>query len=82
MDKANKNGNQLLDFISENEQITLNSHFLKKTSKLWTFTYPAQITSAQIGFILKNKKWLKSAINCETYNYFVQISSDYRVVAF
>ena len=60
-DKTNRNGNLLLDLISENEQIPLNSHFLKKTSKLWTFMYPDQ-TRAQIDFILVNKKWVKSAI--------------------
>ena len=77
--ETNENGNLLLDLTVENEMIPLNSHFLKKASKLWTFTYPNQ-TRAQIDYILINKKWVKSATNCQAYNSFAQIGSDHRVV--
>ena len=77
--ETNRNGNLLLDLVIENEQIPLNSHFLKKNSKLWTFTYPNR-SRAQIDYILINKKWVKSATNCQAYNSFVQIGSDHKVV--
>ena len=78
-DKTSRNGDLLLDLISENEQVSLNSHFLKKNSKLWTFTYPDK-TKAHIDYILINRKWVKSAIDCQAYNSFMQIGSDHRVV--
>ena len=77
--ETNRNGNLLLDLAIENEQIPLNSYFLKKNSKLWTFTYPNQ-SRTQIDYILINKKWVKSATNCQTYNSFAQIGSDHKVV--
>ena len=79
LEETNKNGDLLLDLIVENEMIPLNPHFRKKDSKLWTFTYPNQ-TRAQIDYILINKKWVKSATNCQAYNSFTQIGSDHRVV--
>ncbi len=75
---TNKNGNLLLDLTVENELIPLNSYFLKKKNKLWTFTYPNK-ARAQIDYILINKKWVKSATNCQAYNSFAQIGSDHRV---
>ncbi len=75
--ETNRNGNLLLDLAIENEQIPLNSYFLKKNSKLWTFTYPNQ-SRAQIDYIFINKKWVKSATNCQAYNSFVQIGSDHK----
>ena len=77
--ETNKNGNLLLDLTVENEMIPLNTYFLKKASKLWTFTCPNH-TRALIDYILINKKWVKSATDCQAYNSFAQIGSDHRVV--
>ena len=47
--------------------------------KLWTYTNPNN-AKAQIGYILINKKWINSALNCEAYSSFEGESSDERIV--
>ena len=47
--------------------------------KLWTDTYPNN-TKAQIDYILMNKKWINSALYCESYSSFESVSSDHRIV--
>ena len=47
--------------------------------KLWTYTY-AKNSKAQIDYVLINKKWKNSAINCEAYSSFEGVSSDHRIV--
>ena len=37
--------------------------------KLWTYTYTNN-AKAQIDYILINKKWINSALNCEAYSSF------------
>ena len=51
----------------------------KKEGKLWTYTY-ANNNKAQIDYVLINKKWRYSAINCEAYSSFEGVSSDHRKV--
>ena len=51
----------------------------KKAGKLWTYTY-ANNSKAQIDYVLINKKWKNSAINCEAYSSFEGVSSDHRIV--
>ena len=47
--------------------------------KLWTYTY-ANNTKAQIDYVLMNKKWKNSAMNCEEYSPFEGVSTDHRIV--
>ena len=51
----------------------------KKGGKLWTYTY-ANNTKAQIDYVLINKKWKNSAMNCEAYSSFEGVSTDHRIV--
>ena len=51
----------------------------KREGKLWTYTY-ANNTKALIDYILINKKWKNSAINCESHSSFEGVSSDHRIV--
>ena len=51
----------------------------KKEGKLWTYTY-ANNSKAQIDYVLINKKWKNSAMNCEAYSSFEGVSSDHRIV--
>ena len=51
----------------------------KVGGKLWTYTY-AKNSKAQIDYVLINKKWKNSAINCEAYSSFEGVSSDHRIV--
>ena len=76
---SNRNGKMFGDFLKENKMLCLNTKFQKKLGKRWTFTYPNGI-KAQLDYILINKKWSNSAINCQPYNSFDCVSSDHRIV--
>ena len=76
---SNSNGQHLTDFVIENRLTCLNTNYQKREGKLWT--YPcANNSKAQIDYVLINKKWKNSAINCEAYSSFEGVSSDHRLV--
>ena len=66
---SNRNGQHLTDFMIENRLACLNTNYQKREGKLWTYTY-ANNTKAQIDYVLINKKWKNSAMNCEAYSSF------------
>ena len=76
---SNRNGLHLIDFMIENRLTCLNTNFQKREGKLWTYTY-ANKSKAQIDYVLINRKWENSAMNCETYSSFESVSSDHRIV--
>ena len=76
---SNRNGQHLTDFMIENRLACLNTNYQKREGKLWTYTY-ANNTKAQIDYILINKKWKNSALNCEAYSSFEGGSTDHRIV--
>ena len=76
---SNRNGQHLTDFMIENRLACLNTNYQKREGKLWTYTY-ANNTKAQIDYVLINKKWKNSAINCEAYSSFEGVSTDHRIV--
>ena len=76
---SNRNGQHLTDFMIENRLTCLNTNYQKRESKLWTYTY-ANNTKAQIDYVLINKKWKNSALNCEAYSSFEGVSTDHRIV--
>ena len=76
---SNRNGQHLTDFIIENRLACLNTNYQKREGKLWTYTY-ANNTKAQIDYVLINKKWKNSALNCEAYSSFEGMSTDHRIV--
>ena len=76
---SNRNGQHLTDFMIENRLTCLNTNYQKREGKLWTYTY-ANNSKAQIDYVLINKKWENSAMNCETYSSFEGVSSDHRIV--
>ena len=59
--------------------LCLNTNYQKREGKLWTYTY-ANNTKAQIDYVLINKKWKNSAMNCEAYSSFEGVSTDHRIV--
>ena len=63
----------------ENRLACLNTNYQKREGKLWTYTY-ANNTKAQIDYVLINKKWKNSALNCEAYSSFEGVSTDHRIV--
>ena len=75
---SNRNGEHLTGFSLENRLIFLNSKS-QKSGELWTHTY-ATNAKAQIDYMLINKKWINSALNCEAYSYFEGISFDHKIV--
>ena len=76
---SNRNGQHLTDFMIENRLVCLNTNYQKREGKLWTYTY-ANNTKAQIDYVLINKKWKNSAMNCEAYSSFEGVSTDHRIV--
>ena len=76
---SNRNGQHLRDFMIENRLACLNTNYQKREGKLWTYTY-ANNTKAQIDYVLINKKWKNSAMNCEAYSSFEGVSTDHRIV--
>ena len=74
---SNRNGQHLTDFMIENRLACLNINYQKREGKLWTYTY-ANNTKAQIDYVLINKKWKNSALNCEAYSSFEGVSTDHR----
>ena len=76
---SNRNGQHLTDFMIKNRLACLNTNYQKREGKLWTYTY-ANNTKAQIDYVLINKKWKNSAMNCEAYSSFEGVSTDHRIV--
>ena len=76
---SNRNGQHQTDFMIENRLACLNTNYQKREGKLWTYTY-ANNTKAQIDYVLINKKWKNSALNCEAYSSFEGVSTDHRIV--
>ena len=58
----------------------LNTKYQRCSGQQWIFSYPSG-TKAQLDYVLVNKKWKNSALNCRSYNTFVNISSDHRIVS-
>ena len=75
----NRNGEHLAEFSLENGLVCLNTKYQKRKGKMWTYTYPNS-TKAQLDYILLNKKWINSAMNCEAYSSFEGVSTDHRIV--
>ena len=76
---SNRNGQHLTDFMIENRLTCLNTNYQKREGKLWTYTY-ANNTKTQIDYVLINKKWKNSAMNCEAYSSFEGVSTDHRII--
>ena len=76
---SNRNGQHLTDFMIENRLACLNTYYQKREGKLWTYTYANNI-KAQIDYVLINKKWKNSALNCEAYSSFEGVSTDHQIV--
>ena len=76
---STRNGQHQTDFMIENRLTCLNTNYQKREGKLWTYTY-ANNRKAQIDYVFINKKWEKSAMNCEEYSSFEGVSSDHRIV--
>ena len=76
---SNRNGQHLKESMMENRLTCLNTNYQKREGKLWTYTY-AYNSKAQIDYVLINKKWKNSAMNCEAYSSFESVSSDHRIV--
>ena len=76
---SNRNGQHLTEFRMENRLTCLNTNYQKRKGNVWTYTY-ANNSKAQIDYVLINKKWKNSAMNCEANSSFEGVSSDHRIV--
>ena len=79
-DTTNRNGEYMTNFASENGLVCLNTRFMKRKGKLWTYTHPNG-AKAQLDYLFINKKWINSATDCEAYSTFQGVSSDHRIVS-
>ena len=76
---AKRNEKHQTDFKLENSLTWPDTKFQKRKWKLWTYNY-ANKTKVQIDYILMNKKWINSTLNCEAYSSFEGVSSDHWIV--
>ena len=74
---TNRNGEFLLNPITECALVNLGTDYCKPKGKLWTSTHPGG-AKAQIDHILINWKWKNSAIDCRSYNTYSSLASDHR----
>ena len=74
---SNRNEKHLTDFTQENIFTCLNTKFQKRKEKLWNYAYA---NNAKTQRDLMNKKWINSALNCETCSSFEGVSSDHGIV--
>ena len=72
---SNRNGQHLTEFMMENRL----RNYQKKEGKLWTYTY-VNNSKTQIDYILINKKWKNSTMNCKAYSSFEGVSSNHWIV--
>ena len=73
---TNRNGEFLLNLITECALVNLATNYCKLKGQLWTFTCPAG-AKAQIDHILINRKWRNSAIDCRSYNTYSSLAFDH-----
>ena len=74
-----RNGQYLMNVITENGLVCLNTKFQKKQSKLWTHSYPNG-AKVQLDYMFVNRKWINSVLHSEAYSTFEGVSSDHRIV--
>ena len=77
--QTNRNGAFLESILTQFNLWATNTMFQKRSGKLWTITY-GNGSKGQIDYIIVNRKWLNSIINCEAYNTFESLHSDHRIV--
>ena len=68
-----------MEKLSQCRLTCLNTNYQKREGKLWTYTH-ANNCKAQLDYVLINKKWKNSAMNCSVYYSFEGVSSDHRIV--
>ena len=78
--ETNRNGDLLNEFANQFHLTAANTNFQKKSSKLWSFTYPGGV-HAQLDCILVRRKWQRSIKDCQAYNSFENVGSDHRIVS-
>ena len=76
---TNRNGTMLQTFMKENNLVCLNTALQKRKGQLWTYTSPKGL-NAQLDYLIINRKWRNSAMNCRAYNTFEGVYSDHRIV--
>ena len=78
--KTNRNGEKLIDFMTEFNLSAVNTQFMNNQNKLWTYQHPTG-TKAQLDYILIRKKWVNSVRNCRAYSSFSSVLSDHIIVS-
>jgi len=77
---ANERGEQLVHFCNMNNMIITNTCFQQqKANRLWTWESPDGVTHNQIDFIIVNRKWRSSVMNCRSFPG-ADVGSDHQLV--
>src|SRR5664279_4512148 len=77
---ANERGEQLTHFCNMNNLIIANTCFQqRKVNRLWTWESPDGVTHNQIDFIIVNRKWRSSIMNCRAFPS-ADVGSDHQLV--
>ena len=78
--QTNRNGHMMKDYLKENNLLCINTAFQKRPGQLWTHKSPKG-TKAQLDYIIINRKWKNSVKNSRSFNSFVNVDSDHRIVS-
>ncbi|XP_060758416.1 craniofacial development protein 2-like [Neoarius graeffei] len=77
---TNRNGELLVELMSEHDLLAMNTQFCKKRRKLWTFKDRGTGALRQLDYVLVRKKWRNSIHNSEAYSSFKMVGSDHKAV--
>ena len=72
---SNRNEEYLANFLLKNR---LKTKFLKKWRENYGPTPNQNNSKAQLDYIVINKKWINSIMNCEAYSSFAGVSSNHQ----
>ena len=78
--QTNRNGVMLKDYLHENNLICLNTEFQKRPGQRWTHS-SSNGSKVQLDYVIINRKWKNSAKNCRSFNSFISVESDHRIVS-
>ena len=65
--EMNGRGEKLTEWCEQNEQIIMNTYFIKHSRKLWTWKSPDGITRNQIDYITVNRRYRNAVRDIRTH---------------
>ena len=78
--QTNRNGVMLKDYLHENNLICLSTKFQKRPGQRWTHS-SSNGSKVQLDYVIINRKWKNSAKHYRSFNSFISVESDHRIVS-